>query len=120
MNQSTQSRKRKRKESKLETEKCSICLTKLRKYVASPKNCRHLFCLGCLKRWSRTQNTCPICRRRFSRIEVLNQRSKKLVRVLPVARADQQNIQLNRIDVFLMLSITTRLMSIMRTLLYDI
>ncbi|KAK2897222.1 hypothetical protein Q8A73_013602 [Channa argus] len=55
---------------KLDSDKCYICLSAFEKQaVASPENCRHIFCLRCVLRWSQTSNTCPVDRVRFSFIQ---------------------------------------------------
>ncbi|XP_060867569.1 E3 ubiquitin-protein ligase Topors-like isoform X2 [Metopolophium dirhodum] len=46
---------------------CSICLDDLndRCYTDS---CWHLFCFECLRRWSNSEPTCPLCKKSFSLI----------------------------------------------------
>ena len=34
--------------------------------------CDHLFCFKCIQEWSEKNNTCPICRQTFTRIEIFN------------------------------------------------
>ena len=31
--------------------------------------CNHAFCFECIKRWSETENTCPMCKKRFNAIK---------------------------------------------------
>ena len=32
----------------------------------------HIFCFECIEAWSKTENTCPLCKKRFSSIEQLS------------------------------------------------
>eukprot|EP01041_Mallomonas_annulata_P000360 gene360-660_t len=48
-------------------EECVICM-------GSPENigvlpCQHFFCLNCIMSWSKHENTCPLCKSRFSFID---------------------------------------------------
>ena len=49
-------------------ESCGICYN-LIEIQGKLSSCTHLFCHKCIKRWSRTENTCPLCRGRFDWIE---------------------------------------------------
>ncbi|CAG9762920.1 unnamed protein product [Ceutorhynchus assimilis] len=70
-----------------EEEQCSICLEQMNKsYIGSPKSCGHFFCLSCLKKWSKRQNACPLCRTPYRQIRMLNRRTKKLIRRIPAPR----------------------------------
>uniref|UniRef100_A0A2S2NC52 RING-type E3 ubiquitin transferase n=1 Tax=Schizaphis graminum TaxID=13262 RepID=A0A2S2NC52_SCHGA len=44
---------------------CSICLDDLTNKCYS-NSCWHLFCFECLKRWSISEPTCPLCKKAFS------------------------------------------------------
>ncbi|XP_025201435.1 E3 ubiquitin-protein ligase Topors isoform X2 [Melanaphis sacchari] len=44
---------------------CSICLDDLTNKCYS-NSCWHLFCFECLKRWSNSEPTCPLCKKSFS------------------------------------------------------
>uniref|UniRef100_A0A0G4F6F4 RING-type domain-containing protein n=1 Tax=Chromera velia CCMP2878 TaxID=1169474 RepID=A0A0G4F6F4_9ALVE len=46
---------------------CAICFAGVRemKAEARPENCRHNFCLDCLKGWAQHCNLCPLCRKEF-------------------------------------------------------
>ena len=39
---------------------CQICLNKIR--CKKQLNCSHSFCHGCINKWRKNNNTCPICR----------------------------------------------------------
>lgn len=51
---------------------CAICLNKFSKVIARPENCDHIFCSKCLMYWSSTKKVCPLCRRIFDKIVLLN------------------------------------------------
>ncbi|XP_027837429.1 E3 ubiquitin-protein ligase Topors isoform X1 [Aphis gossypii] len=46
---------------------CSICLDGLTNKCYT-NSCWHLFCFECLKRWSTSEPTCPLCKKRFESI----------------------------------------------------
>ena len=46
---------------------CAICLTKCR-LPSIPNGCTHNFCFQCIKIWSKTKKSCPLCRRYFDKI----------------------------------------------------
>lgn len=53
---------------------CNICLSGI--FIQGEINsCKHEFCFGCIERWAHTQNTCPVCIRRFNKIK---QRPKRM------------------------------------------
>lgn len=58
---------KKRTKKKSCTEKCCICLDSInnsdRVRITS---CRHKFHYSCIKEWSKKENTCPLCKRRFN------------------------------------------------------
>ena len=45
---------------------CSIC--KERPQDAALSSCDHAFCMTCIQRWAKEENTCPLCRARFTTI----------------------------------------------------
>ena len=49
---------------KYESEKleCPICQDKPEKKDATITSCGHLMCTPCLKEWTKTSKTCPMCR----------------------------------------------------------
>ena len=51
-------------------EMCSICLNHIIK--AQYVNCGHYFHKKCITKWMKINNTCPVCRIQFSRINHLN------------------------------------------------
>ena len=48
-------------------DRCGICLTSREDMVFRGKLplCEHLFCHTCIICWSKTTNTCPLCKQRF-------------------------------------------------------
>lgn len=47
---------------------CGICFEDL-KTQGEIDSCNHNFCFDCIKKWSDSSNTCPVCRKRFSNIK---------------------------------------------------
>lgn len=48
----------------LENFKCSICTQPYTKYGIDPvyqPGCIHTFCRGCITKWRKRNNTCPLC-----------------------------------------------------------
>jgi PHD and RING finger domain-containing protein 1 len=46
-----------------ETENCPICSSAIvTQETATPESCNHNFCTGCLQKWLKYINTCPIDR----------------------------------------------------------
>ena len=48
---------------------CPICRD-VRKDIAYAVPCRHEFCLGCILRWAKQKETCPLCRRIMTVVKV--------------------------------------------------
>lgn len=64
------SKKRKRKGPELEPlqdRDCGICFEKIKTQGALDA-CKHSFCSDCIRKWAKTENTCPQCKRRFKSI----------------------------------------------------
>ncbi|CAM9261576.1 unnamed protein product, partial [Discosporangium mesarthrocarpum] len=51
---------------KSDNESCSICLSVPTNRGVIP--CGHGFCFACILTWSKTENTCPLCKGRFTTI----------------------------------------------------
>ncbi|XP_024086370.1 PHD and RING finger domain-containing protein 1 isoform X3 [Cimex lectularius] len=51
-------------------DRCIICFKNLRPPLAKPLNCNHNFHPECLSTWSKTSNTCPIDRVKYTAIRV--------------------------------------------------
>lgn len=55
---------------KTEEKKCCICLEEPSSQDISTINgCAHIFCFGCIEKWSERENSCPLCKNRFTKIE---------------------------------------------------
>lgn len=49
---------------------CCICMTEPEpEERASINGCEHSFCFGCIEKWADRENTCPLCKKRFVKIE---------------------------------------------------
>lgn len=59
--------------------KCSICLDPYQSPLCNA-HCGHMFCFLCLKAWLRQKQSCPICRRYFTKFIPVS--DKKLLREL--------------------------------------
>lgn len=46
---------------------CIICVEELKETKATI-DCGHAFCLECIQKWSTIENTCPYCKREFTKI----------------------------------------------------
>lgn len=62
-----------------ETDKsCCICLEiPTPETEARTDKCEHVFCFTCIEKWSERENTCPLCKTRFGRIERVHKQAKK-------------------------------------------
>lgn len=47
---------------------CCICMT-TPKNKASLDGCSHEFCRKCIVKWSKTENSCPVCRQTFNCVQ---------------------------------------------------
>ena len=61
---------------------CCICLDTISiRKEARITSCRHRYCKKCIRKWSRIDNRCPQCKRRFNWIiGVKNKRKEKVVK----------------------------------------
>jgi len=49
---------------------CCICMDVCVKCeLASINSCKHKFCFSCIEKWADRENTCPLCKERFTKIE---------------------------------------------------
>ena len=56
---------------------CSICLNKIGKRDNVKLNsCAHIFCKECIRTWAKQENTCPLCRKRFTNMTYYDKNSK--------------------------------------------
>lgn len=60
------------------TASCCICMDEPKPAdLASIKACEHLFCFECIEKWAERENTCPLCKVRFTKIDRVNKAKKK-------------------------------------------
>jgi len=56
-----------------EDDQCCICLDEPSHFeIASVNGCSHLFCFSCIEKWADRENTCPLCKARFTKIDRVN------------------------------------------------
>jgi len=59
-------------------EQCCICLTTPCPCdKASVNGCDHVFCFECIEKWSERENTCPLCKQRFTKIDRVNKKKRR-------------------------------------------
>lgn len=57
---------------------CCICMCEPEKAEVSCINgCEHLFCFDCIGKWAARENTCPLCKARFTSISRVNKAKKR-------------------------------------------
>ncbi len=81
---------KKEEEKKIETD-CCICLENcLLNGCIDP--CKHTFCFKCIKKWSKVNNTCPICRAVFKEIKRigLDGKVEETIKVEPIHLQEQE------------------------------
>lgn len=65
-------------DSEQQTASCCICMDEPKPAdLASINGCDHLFCFDCIEKWGERENTCPLCKVRFSKIDRVNKTKKK-------------------------------------------
>jgi hypothetical protein len=57
---------------------CCICLEiPTKEDLASISGCSHPFCFSCIEKWADRENTCPLCKSRFHKIEKVHGKSSE-------------------------------------------
>lgn len=57
---------------------CCICMCEPEKEeVSSINGCDHLFCFDCIGKWADRENTCPLCKSRFTSISRVHKAKKR-------------------------------------------
>jgi hypothetical protein len=57
---------------------CCICMCDVEhEELALINGCEHQFCFVCIEKWAERENTCPLCKVRFTKIDRVNKRRKK-------------------------------------------
>jgi len=60
------------------TESCCICMCDVDKDdLAGISGCVHKFCFECIEKWAERENSCPLCKVRFTKIDRVNKKRKK-------------------------------------------
>lgn len=60
-------------------EKCCICMCEPeRQELAVVNNCSHRFCFDCIVKWGERENTCPLCKSRFTKISRVHKAKRRL------------------------------------------
>jgi len=83
---------------------CSICL-ETPPHPASINGCTHQFCYDCILQWSKHENTCPNCKKRFTEIKDTNPVTKsgtkrKKSRVAKVQQKNQRSNEGSHLSMF--------------------
>jgi Ring finger domain len=50
------------------TDTCHICTEELKDRRAVI-DCKHYFCMNCIRKWADIENTCPYCKQKFTAIK---------------------------------------------------
>jgi hypothetical protein len=71
---------------------CCICMCDVAQVeLATINGCEHEFCFGCIEKWSERENSCPLCKERFTKItRVQKVRTKKGKKNSKTVRARDQ------------------------------
>jgi hypothetical protein len=57
---------------------CCICMCDVDPPdLAHINGCDHKFCFGCIEKWAERENSCPLCKQRFTKIDRVNKKRKK-------------------------------------------
>lgn len=82
-------------------ETCAICLGDgvAEKIDASLSGCVHKFHFGCIKAWSEKENTCPLCKQRFSSVKVASSEVNGKAKTVRVKKKDQRPDETEFVDV---------------------
>jgi len=71
---------------------CCICMSEPKPIdLASINGCTHLFCFDCIEKWGDRENTCPLCKIRFTKIERVNKRKKGEPKIKNSKRVKQKD-----------------------------
>lgn len=57
---------------------CCICMSDVEPLdLAHINGCEHRFCFVCIEKWAARENSCPLCKQRFTKIDRVNKKKKK-------------------------------------------
>lgn len=76
------------------TASCCICMEEPKPLdLAKINGCAHLFCFECIEKWSERENSCPLCKTRFAKIDRVNKmkRQKGCKNTKKVKNRDQRS-----------------------------
>ena len=75
-----------------EAPECCICMCEIEQdQIAKISGCSHTFHFTCIEEWSKRENSCPLCKNRFTQIDRLSKKRKKGQKnVKKVRQRDQQ------------------------------
>lgn len=52
-----------------EAKTCAICLDRIvARGMSKLESCSHEYCLTCIREWAKSNNSCPLCKRKFHKI----------------------------------------------------
>lgn len=82
---------------------CPICLRNFScQQIGFPEDCssvQHIFCATCIEEWAKNVTTCPIDRKEFTKICILdNWLDKKVLRSVQVTRKEYNEAELEAVD----------------------
>jgi hypothetical protein len=59
-------------------ESCCICMCDVAgDDLACISGCEHRFCFECIEKWAERENSCPLCKNRFTKIDRVNKKKTK-------------------------------------------
>ena len=67
--------------------------------VSSIDGCDHLYCFSCIGQWSERENSCPLCKTRFTKITRVHPQKKKKGETKPVKNTKRVKTRDQRTDV---------------------
>jgi PHD and RING finger domain-containing protein 1 len=75
-----------------DSDKCPICLVTIgEQELGTPDSCDHIFCVICLKEWSKIVNICPVDRQVFNAILVTRYPDREIIRRIAVRSRPRRN-----------------------------
>ena len=61
-------------------ETCAICFEEKKiKNLTGLNNCTHLYCLECILEWSKKENSCPQCKKKFTLLKIPGRKKRKRI-----------------------------------------
>lgn len=94
-------------------ERCCICISDIKKREESSLDgCTHKYCKGCITKWAKTENSCPQCRVKFTKII----HKKKEIQVEDKRQRPDNPDQPDEIDVEFTSTLPRRTLMILRIL----